>query len=83
MTTLSEHDRRLLGLDGTWQVVDVELSLERQQVRIRLQDNRKAPMCCPECGEHRPRHDHALERSWRHLDTMQDTDEGFTEDSQR
>ena len=71
MTTLSEHYRRLLGLDGTWQVVDVELSLERQQVRIRLQDNRKAPMCCPECGEHRPRHDHAPERSWRHLDTMQ------------
>lgn len=71
MTTLSEHYRRLLGLDGTWQVVDVELSLQRQQVRIRLQDNRKTPMCCPECGEHRPRHDHAPERSWRHLDIMQ------------
>ena len=70
MNTLSEHYSRLLGLGDAWQVLDVELSLERQEVRIRLQDHPKRPMSCAECGEHRPRHDHAPERSWRHLDTM-------------
>ena len=71
MDTLSEHYSRLLGLDKAWQVVDVELSLDQQQVRIRLRDNPKQAVCCADCGEQRPRKDHAPERSWRHLDTMQ------------
>jgi transposase len=71
MNSLNDHYLELLGLDEAWRVMDVELDLDRQRVRIRLGDNPDACVCCPECGEQRPRHDHAPERSWRHLDTMQ------------
>ncbi|HHW76089.1 MAG TPA: hypothetical protein GX399_03500 [Xanthomonadaceae bacterium] len=37
MTTLSEHYGQLLGLDGHWRVVDVDLSLGEQRVTIRLE----------------------------------------------
>jgi transposase len=70
MDTLSEHYSRLLVLDEAWQVVDVELSVDQQQVWILLRDNPKQAVCCPDCGKHRPRKDHAPVRSWRHLDTM-------------
>ena len=36
MVTLTEHYERLLGLDGDWQVLDVELVLEEQRVAIQL-----------------------------------------------
>ena len=71
MITLSKHYSLLLGLDEAWQVVDVDLSLEEQRVEIRLEATAGVPVFCSECGEHRPLKDHAPERSWRHLDTMQ------------
>lgn len=71
MDTLNTHYARLLGLDGSWQVVDVDLSLEEQKVEIRLEHAVGEPACCPDCGCVRPLKDHAPERSWRHLDTMQ------------
>ena len=37
MESLAEHYERLLGPDGDWQVLDVELVLEEQQVEIRLE----------------------------------------------
>ena len=37
MENLAEHYERLLGLDGDWQVLDVELVLEEQRVAIRLE----------------------------------------------
>lgn len=70
MKTLANHYALLLGLDEAWRVVDVELSLEEKQVEIRLEAT-GVPVCCPKCGEPRPLKDHARERSWRHLDTMQ------------
>lgn len=70
MKTLSEHYGQLLGLDAAWRVVDVELSLEEQRVDIRLEATGQ-PACCPGCRESRPLKDHAPERTWRHLDTMQ------------
>jgi len=70
MKNLSKHYSLLLGLDEAWQVVDVELSLEQKQVQIHLKSTGK-PVCCSECGEQRPLKDHAPERTWRHLDTMQ------------
>lgn len=60
----------LLGLDEAWQVKDVELSLEEHQVEIHLETTGKQ-VCCSECGEQRSLKDHAPERTWRHLDTMQ------------
>ncbi len=70
MKTLSKHYSLLLGLDEAWQVVDVELSLEEQRVQIHLKATGQLA-CCSECGEQQPLKDHASERSWRHLDTMQ------------
>jgi len=37
MENLAEHYERLMGLDGDWQVLDVELVLEEQRVAIRLE----------------------------------------------
>ena len=71
MNTLSEHYRLLLGLDESWRVAEVDLQLEAQRVEIRLESLAGQPVCCAQCGERRPRKDHAPERSWRHLDTMQ------------
>lgn len=68
MKTLAEHYGLLLGLDATWRVVDVDLSLEDQRVEIRLEPSGR-PVCG--CGRTCPLHDHAPERTWRHLDTMQ------------
>lgn len=71
MESLAEHYERLLGLDGDWQVLDVELVLEEQRVAIRLESVAGAEFCCPECGEKRSLKDHAKQREWRHMDTMQ------------
>jgi len=70
MKNLSKHYSLLLGLDEAWQVVDVELSLEHKQVQIHLKSTGK-PAYCSECGEQRPLKDHAPQRTWRYLDTMQ------------
>ena len=71
MESLNAHYARLLGLDAGWQIVDIDLSLEEQKVIIRLEHVGGKPVCCLGCGCERPLHDHAPERSWRHLDTMQ------------
>lgn len=71
MKSLNDHYAALLGLAEGWRVVDVELELDRQRVVIRLEDNPQVPVSCPECGQSCPRHDHAPERRWRHMDTMQ------------
>ena len=71
MDRLSEHYAQLLGLGDSWLVHDVELDLAAQKVVIRLSRNPEAPVCCPECSQRRPLKDHAPERQWRHLDTMQ------------
>ena len=70
MTTLSQHYFELLGLSRAWRVVDVDLSLEDLRVRIELESTGQTTNCS-QCGESRPLKDHAPERSWRHLDTMQ------------
>lgn len=71
MEDLSAHYARLLGLGDDWDVTDVDLDLSSQRVTIRLKRVDGSPCCCPVCGEQRPLKDHASEREWRHLDTMQ------------
>jgi transposase len=71
MDKLSHHYGQLLGLDACWQVIEVDLSLSESRVTIRLEHRSSGSTCCPGCGERRPLKDHAPERSWRHLDTMQ------------
>lgn len=71
MKDLAKHYALLLGLDESWRVVDVDLSLEEQKVEIRLEADPRCERCCSLCGQSAGLHDHAPERSWRHLDTMQ------------
>lgn len=70
MTDLSTHYRLLLGLDETWRVADVHLSMEENRVVIQL-EHCGGKLSCPECGKSCSQSDLAPERSWRHLDTMQ------------
>ena len=70
MDNLRTHYARLLELDDSCEVEDVALSVEDRRVEIRLKSvvNR---VSCPECGRSCSIADHAEERRWRHLDTMQ------------
>jgi len=70
MVQLTEHYRQLLGLDASWEVSDVSLSLEENRVVIALQFG-GGRVKCPDCGVECGIADHTPERTWRHLDTMQ------------
>jgi transposase len=70
MNRLTEHYRQLLGLDSSWEVSEVALSLEDRRVDIHLSHS-GGKVACPECGVSCTIADHAPERTWRHLDTMQ------------
>lgn len=68
---LTDHYRQLLGLDRSWEVADVNLSVEDNRVEIHLRHCGREPVLCPECNAECVIADHAPERGWRHLDTMQ------------
>jgi transposase len=68
--SLEEHYGLLLGLDVSWRVEAVRLSLEEQRVELEL-THTAGSLCCLECGSTRPMKDRSPERRWRHLDTMQ------------
>ena len=71
MNELSKHYELLLGLEQGWSVSDVKLDIEGQQIELFVQENSELIVRCPECNRACPMADHAPERSWRHLDTMQ------------
>ncbi len=70
MDALKSHYRQLLGLDESWIVTSVDLDLVGKRVVIRVEHVGNA-LLCPECSETCSMKDHAPERGWRHLDTMQ------------
>ena len=70
MSKLTEHYRQLLGLDASWEVSDVSLSLDEKRVEITLV-HRGGPVTCPDCDTECSIADRSPERTWRHLDTMQ------------
>ncbi len=70
MNKLTKHYSLLLGLDAAWEVSDVSLYLEENRVEI-LVTHVAGPVTCPECDAGCTIADHAPERTWRHLDTMQ------------
>ena len=70
MDTLPQHYARLLGLDDSWRVESATLELDKKRVAIRLL-HAGGRVTCPECGAACGLADHAPERQWRHLDTMQ------------
>jgi len=74
MDALFTHYTRLLGLDDSWRVDAVDLRLDERRVEIRLA-HVGSGVYCPECSQSCGIADHAEERRWRHLDTMQFTTE--------
>ena len=71
MNKLTNLFAQLLGLNSSWAVSGVDLSLEDKQLEIHLQHIGKGYLPCPECNAECVIADHAPERTWRHLDTMQ------------
>lgn len=71
MQDLDEHYLNLLGLSEPWSVTEVDLSLEDLRVTIHIEHELGVGVECPECGAGCTIADHAPERKWRHLDTMQ------------
>ncbi len=70
MDSLKSHYRQLLGLDDSWIVTSVNLDLVGKRVVIRL-EHVGNKLVCAECSKGCSMKDHAPERRWRHLDTMQ------------
>ena len=70
-TELQKHYAMLLGVNSPWEVKDVQLKLDDKKVVIELGWEWGSDATCPECGQRCSIHDCALERTWRHLDTMQ------------
>jgi len=70
METLKSHYSQLLGLDKRWEVVSIELSVSAKSLTISLEYRGQGGVC-PECKAECGLKDHAPERTWRHLDTMQ------------
>lgn len=70
-TSLSEHYGNLLGLPLPWRVSRVDLDMEGARVDIWVEYPKGEHPFCPECGQEGDLYDHAPERTWRHLDTMQ------------
>ena len=68
--SLKAHYRLLLGLDKSWQVTDVSLDVAAKRVTLSL-EHLGGRVVCPECSAACSLKDHAEERQWRHLDTMQ------------
>jgi transposase len=68
--TLKSHYRALLGLNESWVVTEVDLSIEANRVSISLEFV-GGRATCPDCMASCSLKDHAPQRKWRHLDTMQ------------
>jgi len=67
----TEFYAQLLGLESPWEVDGVELDVEGGKVEVFLAHDDGCSWRCSGCGEAAPLHDHAGERTWRHLDTCQ------------
>ncbi len=63
--------RYLLGLKEPWSVARVDLDVPTQRVDVWVEHPKGLQWPCPDCGALGSLHDHAPERSWRHLDSCQ------------
>ncbi len=64
---------RLLDLDSSWFVSQVEMDLEALEIHVHLDHVRDLPFRCPKCELACPFYDHLDERVWRDLDTHRAT----------
>ncbi len=63
--------QQILGLRTPWFVGAIQLDVERRRVEVSVEHPDGTKFDCPECGRSLACYDHAPEREWRHLDTMQ------------
>jgi len=68
---LHRHYALLLGVKSPWGVSGVKLDMAGRRVEIELEWAMGHGVPCAECGKRCTMADHAPERTWRHLDTMQ------------
>jgi hypothetical protein len=54
----------LLGPVKSWTVGQVELSVEKMRVDVRVEHPGKLPWKCPQCTYEGPLYDHREERTW-------------------
>src|SRR5580658_20391 len=70
--TTNDLYNHILGLTAPWHVADVDLDLDENQVRVRVEHNPlMGRMVCDMCQQPCPGYDTQAERTWRHLDTCQ------------
>jgi transposase len=72
-TAVAAHYGMLLGIASPWSVREAKLDLNTKLVDIEVVHDPAQPVRCPQCRRECARHDHAPERTWRHLDVMQFT----------
>jgi len=70
---VAAHYGMLLGIQSPWKVKRAKLEIARKLVDIEVEHEPGKPVRCPKCQRECRRHDHAPERTWRHLDVMQFT----------
>jgi transposase len=70
---VAAHYGLLLGIQSPWRVRNANLDIVARRVDIEVEHEPNKPVACPECRRVCNRHDHAPQRTWRHLDVMQFT----------
>ncbi len=70
MENTKELYYEILGLKDPWEVEEVDLCLEQNEVTIYLNYKSKTGLC-PKCGKECDLYDNRIIRKWRHLDTCQ------------
>jgi transposase len=70
---VAAHYGMLLGITKPWMVKEAKLEMAGRRVDIEVVHDPEQPVSCPQCRRECARHDHAPERTWRHLDVMQFT----------
>jgi transposase len=68
---LHHHYALLLGVKSPWAVKGVKLDVAGKRIEIGVEWTPGQEVPCPQCGKFCALADHAPERRWRHLDTMQ------------
>lgn len=63
----------LLGIQNPWRVRHARLEVAQRLVDIEVEHDPALPVRCSHCQRECARHDHAPQRTWRHLDVMQFT----------
>jgi transposase len=68
---VAAHYGMLLGIQSPWRVKEARLDVPGHLVDIEVEYDPQKPLHCPQCNQVCNCHDHAPERTWRHLDVMQ------------